>query len=101
VKEWVEMHGRGFGYYPGNGMMGDGNWLGIALMVLFWVAIVVIVVLMITRMAKHGGMMHGTGAAGMTPVTPTHDEAVAIARKRYAAGEVTKEQFDELMKTLS
>lgn len=28
------------------------------------------------------------------------DPAVLVARQRYAAGEITKEQFDEIMRTL-
>jgi uncharacterized membrane protein len=49
-------------------------------------------------------MMHGAQHGDVGPLTPPaatpHDEAVAIARKRFASGEITKEQFDEIVKAL-
>jgi uncharacterized membrane protein len=101
---------RGFGYYGG---MGGGAWLfvlfGVLLKVLIVVAIVVIVLMVLrrSRMHGHGPMMHGdpngempAGTPGIAPPAPGHDEAVAIVRRRLASGEITKEQFDELMKSL-
>jgi uncharacterized membrane protein len=38
-------------------------------------------------------------ATGATPQV-SHDEAVQVARRRYAAGEISKDQFDEMMKAL-
>lgn len=32
---------------------------------------------------------------------PGHDEAVAIAKRRLASGEITKDQFDEIMRALN
>jgi uncharacterized membrane protein len=105
---------RGYGFYNGGGMMG-GGWLGMLFVGVLWVlaiAAVVVLVVMLTRRAKghghmYGGMMHGmpgvspAGTAPMPPAAmPGHDEAVAIARKRFASGEITKDQFDELMKAL-
>jgi uncharacterized membrane protein len=37
---------------------------------------------------------------GGPAAAPGHDEAVAIARRRFASGEITKDQFDELMRSL-
>lgn len=101
---------RGYGFYGG---AGGGAWLfillGVLLKVLFVVAIVVVVLMLLrrSRMHGHGPMMHDMPAGGMpvatpgvTPPAPGHDEAVAIARRRLASGEITKEQFDELMKSL-
>jgi uncharacterized membrane protein len=99
---------RGYGLYNGYGMMGGGG-LGMLFIGLLWllfvVGIVVLVVVMVRRAAghSHGGMMHGMQGGmmgGTTPVGPAHDEAVAIARRRLASGEITKEQFDELMQSL-
>lgn len=91
---------RGFGL-NGYGMMGGfGMWFVGLLWLLFIVAIIVAIVMMSRRMHGHGYMgMQGPGPSA-TPPAAGHDEAVAIARKRFAAGEITKEQFDEMMKTL-
>jgi uncharacterized membrane protein len=35
------------------------------------------------------------------PSTAAHDEAVAIAKRRYASGEITKDQYDEMMRSLA
>lgn len=100
------MRGYGYGFVDGNGMMG-GNWFGALAMGLLWLLVIVGIVFMIVRMVRRGGhgpmMMHGMQHGGMadsTPAVPAHDEAVAIARKRFASGEITKEQFDELMSSL-
>jgi putative membrane protein len=93
------MIGRGFGY--GYRMMGGGLWMG-----LLWFLLVVGVfmfVMMAVRMARH---RHGFGPMYMHggPVPPArpagHDEAVAIAKKRLASGEITPEQYGEIMKAL-
>jgi uncharacterized membrane protein len=101
------MYRNGF-EFGGNGMMG-GGWFGAALMgfvsVLFVVAVVMLIVMLVRRAGGHGPMMmHGMQHGAMGPMTPpvsAHDEAVQIARRRFAAGEITKEQFDEMMKALS
>ena len=31
---------------------------------------------------------------------PSHDSALEILRRRYAAGEITKDQFEEMKRTL-
>jgi uncharacterized membrane protein len=97
------------GFVAGRTMMG-GFGLGAILLWLLWVAIVVLVVVLVVRLVRHRGHMHGPmmthgmqhGDMGtMTPPAASQlDEAVVIARKRFAAGEITKEQFDEMMKTL-
>ena len=93
------MRGYGFG---GGGMLLGG---------LLWILFVVAVVMLIMMLVRRAGMMHGHGpmthdmhghgpmGAGMAggPAAPVADEAVAIARKRFASGEITKEQFDDLM----
>ena len=97
------------GFYGNGGMMG-GFGLGAILVWLLWVAIVVGVILLVVRLVRHRGHMHGAmmmqgmehgGMGAMTPpAAAPHDEAMAIARKRFAAGEITKEQYDEIVKTL-
>lgn len=98
-------YGR-FGY--GLGHMAGGAWFG-GLFMLFFGALalvgIVLLVIWAVRTAggygpghvqgqRHAGMMApSSGAAG-------HDEAVAIAKRRFASGEITKEQYDEIMGAL-
>ena len=93
---------RGYGYSYGPGMMGsDTIWVGL-LMLLFWGVILVGAVLLIVwaiRQPHRGAMMPPPGMSG--PMTmQQHDEAMAIARRRLASGEITKEQFEEIRMTL-
>jgi len=45
---------------------------------------------------------HGHPAAPGGPVAmPGHDEAIAIAKRRLAGGEITKDQYDEIMRALN
>jgi uncharacterized membrane protein len=83
-----------------NNMMGGGGWLGGLLLLFFGAMVLVGVVLLVMWMVKaqpgQGGPTPGSGHAA----APGHDEAVALARKRLAAGELTREQFDEIMQAL-
>lgn len=75
--------------YYGNSMIDGG--FGI-LMMAFWVLIIIGVVILviwaIRRMSTHQMMM------------PPKDSACEIARVRYAKGEITKEEFDEICQKL-
>jgi uncharacterized membrane protein len=95
-------------YYRGYTMMGNaGGWL-MVLTVLFWTVLVVgLVVLTIwavrsMRVAGHERLHEQARAEGGQPPAPVtgHDEAIAIARRRFASGEIDKDQFDELTKAL-
>jgi uncharacterized membrane protein len=64
--------------------------------VLVFVAIVLLVVWAVRSASGHhvsGGMAPPLGSAG-------HDEAVAIAKRRLASGEITAEQYGEIIKAL-
>lgn len=89
-------YGRGYGY----DMMG-GGWFGGLLMLVFFALIVGGVVLLIVWAARLSGGGHGVPSGGMTsPGSAGHDEAVAIAKKRLASGEITSEQYEEIMRSL-
>jgi mono/diheme cytochrome c family protein/uncharacterized membrane protein len=72
----------------GYGHMMD-HWGGGWIMWLLIVAIIVLVVYLLVRGSWSGG-------PGPTP----HETALDILKKRYARGEITKEQFDEMKKDL-
>jgi uncharacterized membrane protein len=93
------MYGRGYGYGYGN-MMGGYGWVGLVIGILFLAVIAAGVVLLVlwavrasSRHASSTGPAPSPGAAG-------HEEAVAIAKRRLAAGEITAAQFEEIMRAL-
>ena len=87
---------RGFEYGHGPGMMGWGygmGWFGGIIGAAFWIAIIVGIIFLIrwlvlsTRSGTHG--------------TAPGDSALEILKKRYARGEIDKEEFEEKKKDLS
>ncbi len=88
--------GRGFG---GPGMMvAYGFWWWPVLMLVFWAAIIVGVVSLIGRVfATTTGTPGASSASRQLP----GDSALEILRERYAKGEITKEQFDQMRSDLS
>ena len=73
--------------FSGGGMMGFGMGFGVIIMVLFWGAIIWLVISLINA---------GTKKSEETP-----ESALDILKKRYARGEVTKEQYLEMEKELT
>ena len=71
----------------GGGMMGFGMGFGVIIMVLFWGAIIWLVISLINA---------GTKKSEETP-----ESALTILKKRYAKGEVTREQYLEMEKELT
>lgn len=75
--------------YDGGWHMMDG-WYGSGygiLMWLFWVAVIVLLVYVITKAAPFGG-----SGGGETPMD--------ILKKRYARGEITREEFERMKQDL-
>ncbi len=88
----------GYGQGLGWGMM--GGWFGWFVMLFFGFLLFVGVILLVVWAARasSGG---GRSVEGPTPpATKGDDEAVAIARRRLASGEITPEQFDEIIRAL-
>jgi uncharacterized membrane protein len=81
-------------------MMGGGWFVG--LMVLLFGALVVALVVLLIMWAVRASSGHGAHGGVIAPAGGTgHHEAVAIAKKRLANGEITKEQYDEIMNALN
>ena len=97
------MYGLGRGYSYGYGPMMGGDSGFAILMGLFWllvlIGLIVLVVWMVRRPSHgmhdmHGMMPHGQ-MPPMPPAPPAGDEALALLRKRLAAGEISLEEFEK------
>jgi len=69
------------------------GWLGMIVMLAFWVLIIVGVVLLIRWLVVQGGQT--------APPPPPQETALDVLKKRYARGEIGKEEFEEKKKDLS
>ncbi|MFA5844319.1 MAG: SHOCT domain-containing protein [Coriobacteriia bacterium] len=92
------MRGYGYGYGTGGYGAGGPDWLYMGAMMLFIllaVAGVVLLLLWALRRSAHGAQ------AGSAPGPGTSaDGAFAIARERFARGEITAEEFEALKRGL-
>jgi len=98
------MYGRGYGY--GYGSMMNGGWFVGLLMLMLFLAVVAAVVLVVVWMVRNQSG-HGHGATSVPPSGGSatssqagHDEAVAIAKRRLASGEISTEEYAEIMRHL-
>jgi len=84
-------------YYGRHMMWGEGwyGWFFGPLMMLFFLAIAVAVVVLIVRWL--GGTTHGGSAM---PAAPARKHAVDILKDRFARGEIDKEEFEEKRRIL-
>lgn len=69
----------GYGY----GMMGGGYWI---LGLIFWILVIIGLVLLIKYLWEGGSVRK--------------DSAIEILKKKYASGEISKEEFEEKKKDL-
>ena len=87
---------RGYEWGQGPGMMGYGygmGWFGGILMIAFWIAVIVGIVFLIRWLVlsvRPGS--HGTAGG---------ESALEILKKRYARGEINKEEFEEKKRDLT
>ncbi|HEY5432036.1 MAG TPA: hypothetical protein VIL06_01335 [Coriobacteriia bacterium] len=82
---------RGFGYGYGGGGLG---------MLLFGVLVFIAVVLLVVWAVRTASGHHTAGGTVPPSQATGHDEAVAIAKRRLASGEITAEQYGEIIRTL-
>jgi putative membrane protein len=87
---------RGYEWGQGPGMMGGGygmGWFGPIIMVAFWIAVILGVILLIRW------LIVSTRTSG--PKIHSEDSALEILKRRYARGEIDKEEFLEKKKDLT
>ncbi len=76
------------------GSVGYGtSFWSLGLMLLFGLLVIAGVILLVIWAVR------SSGAHARTPAA-TPDAAMEAARRRYASGEITKEQFDEILRNL-
>jgi putative membrane protein len=63
-----------------------GGWI---MMLVFWGFLIAGIVVLVRVFANRNVLGQ-----------PSHDSALEILRRRYAAGEITKDQFEEMKRTL-
>ncbi len=93
-------HGYGSGYGYGD-MMGGSAFGGLP-MLLFGALFIGGIVLLV-MWAIRASHQHGPGSlalVGPMQAMTGHDEAISIARRRLASGEITPEQYSEIARTL-
>ncbi len=75
------------------GMFGFGHmgFFGGFLMFIFWALIIGLIIWGVAGMSRRGRYMHHA----------YYNSALDIARERYARGEISKEEFEQLKKDLS
>ncbi len=85
--QWGGAHGMG------PGMMGYGmGWIGMIFMAAFWIAVIVGIAFLIRWSVISTGSVGNRGKA--------EESALEILKKRYARGEIKKEEFEEKKKDL-
>jgi len=72
------------------GSMGWWMIIGSLLMLAFWGGLIALVVLGIKRLAQYGG-----------PSDALKSDPLNIAKARYAKGEISREEFEQIKKDLS
>ena len=88
---------RGYGgWHMGPGMTGWGygtGWVGMILMAAFWIAVIVGIIFLIRWVV----ISTGTGGRGAR----SEESALEILKRRYARGEIDKDEFAEKKKDLA
>lgn len=86
--------------YSGYGYVNPAfSWISVVLNLLFWVLIIVLVVKLVKHLSCQSG--HGHCEHCGQGEMEYESDSIEIVRTRYAKGEITKKEFDQLKKDLS
>lgn len=80
-----------FGF--GDGGLGAGGWIAMVAMMFFMMLVVIGGILLLVWLVRSAPGPYG-------PRQAQRDSALEIARERLARGEITKEQFEEIRRSL-
>ncbi len=92
---YVYAQGPGGPGIMGPGMMNWGygmGWFGWIFMIIFWIVVIAGVVILIRWMAPFGEKSRRP---------ESQETAIDILKKRYAKGEITKEEYEKIKKDIS
>lgn len=67
------------------------SWLGVGLMMCLWVLLLLGLVLLVVWFARGGSHRSSSGTS----------DACDIAKQRYARGEITKDEYNDICRTLN
>ena len=81
------MMGQGMMWRGGGWMWGVGMWLGGLAMLVFWSALIVGAILVVRHL-------------GVVPGSEVRTSPLDILKRRYASGEITREQYEQMRKDL-
>ncbi len=81
-------------WWWGNGHMGAAGWIGMAFMIIFWIAVIVGLVFLIRYLFSrpYSGHHYPPDRYGPGP-GPGESDAMRILEQRYARGEIDREEF--------
>ncbi len=80
-----------------------GGWLMTAGMVIFWIAVIVFVIWLVRSLARPGRVSPpppSAGEGGPAVLGPAHEDALAILKRRYAAGEIDRDEYLQKLRDL-
>lgn len=83
--------------YGGYGMMGGFGLIGT---ILFWILLILAIV-WLWRSLDLGQTLRNSGSEGQSSSERVRPRALDIAKERYARGEISKEDFEQLKQDLS
>ena len=79
-------------------MMGGGILAGLILLIVFVLVVIGIVLAIIWIVRQNAGSSMSRTSFSHTP---SQEDALDILKRRYASGEISKEQFEEMRKDIS
>jgi putative membrane protein len=83
--------------YPYMHGFGGWGWIAMILGFIFWTLLIVAVVFLIIRLARHGGRY----IPHENPTSPGGDQSARdIVQMRYARGEINRDEYLKLMEDL-
>ncbi len=80
---------------------GFGGFFGMILMVLFWVGIIVLAIWLVSKLTSGSASRNTNVSEPTTSLSqPPLVSASELLKQRYVRGEITKEQFEDMRRSI-